>query len=224
MYLSKISFTFILSLSFHLLAVWVFSNHFTAPQNHAAAASSGESGVRVYIVPAASSQAPVLPTMPALTQEANGQSADSNPALKKSMQTIAPVASGNVVTGVESTAVDASASRTILGNDEIFYYANALEKTAEELISPEFDFSQLPSDMQGHVKLEIFVNKYGVVVDVRVLSSEPILKLSDTVVEGFHKVIYSPAIRAGIHVASIKIIEMTILDDINPAQAPMQLK
>lgn len=183
--------------------------------------------MRVYIVPAASSQVPelpIMPAMPAFTQEVTAQSADSNPALKKSMQTIAPVASGNIVPGAESTAVDASASRTILGNDEIFYYANALEKTAEELISPEFDFSHLPSNMQGHIKLEIYVNKFGVVVDVRVVSSEPTLKLSDAVVEGFRKVVYSPAIRAGNNVASIKMIEMTILDDINPAQAPMQLK
>lgn len=219
MNLSKIS--FILSLSFHLLVVWVFLNHFTAPQNHAAATSSGESKMRVYIVPAEPGQVPV---MPALTQETTAQSAGSNPVLKKSAQTTAPVASVNVAPGVKSTAVNTSASRTILGNDEIFYYANALEKTAEELISPEFDFSQLPSDMQGHVKLEIFVNKFGVVVDVQVLSSEPTLKLSDAVVEGFRKLVYSPAIRAGNNVASIKMIEMTILDDVNPVQAPMQLK
>ena len=166
----------------------------------------------------------MLPIMPVLTQKTSAQSAGSNPVLKKSGQTTAPVALLNVAPGVKSIVVNTSASRTILDNDEIFYYANALEKTAEELISPEFDFSDLPPDMQGHVKLEIFVNKFGVVVDVRVVSSEPILKLSDAVVEGFRKLVYSPAIRAGIHVASIKMIEMTILDDINSAQTPMQLK
>lgn len=178
--------------------------------------------MRVYIVPAASGQVPVLPIMPELTQEATVQSADSDPALKKSRPTTTPPASENAALGVESTAIDASASRTILG--EIYYYADALEKTAEELLAPEFDFSQFPSDLQGHVKLEIFVNKFGVVVDVRVLSSEPTLKLSDAVVEGFRKLVYSPAIRAGNNVASIKMIEMTILDEVNPAQAPMQLK
>ena len=102
--------------------------------------------------------------------------------------------------------------------------AGRMARRTQTDASPEFDFSHLPPDMQGHVKLEIFVNKFGVVVDVLVVSSEPILKLSDAVVEGFRKVVYSPAIRAGIHVASIKMIEMTILDDINPAQTPMQLK
>jgi hypothetical protein len=221
MNLSKIA--FILSLSFHLFVVWFFLNHFTAPQNHAASTSTAESGMRAYIVPAASSQVPALPIMPALTQDATAQSADSDPALKKSRPTTTPLASENAALGVESTAIDASAaSRTMLG--EIYYYADALEKTAEELISPEFDFSQLPSDLQGHVKLEIFVNKFGLVVDVRVLSSEPTLKLSDAVVAGFRKLVYFPAIRAGNNVASIKMIEMTILEEVNPVQAPMQLK
>lgn len=213
---------FIVSLSFHLFAVWVLLNHLAGQANQSAAIPTGELEVSIYAVPGVSNRGSAPPATPAPAQVMADRLSDVSAAREKSVQTANPAAGQRIAPDPKITLADTPESAAMLGNGEIFYYADALDRTAEELISPVFDFSQLPADVEGHVTLELYVNSRGVVVGVHVLSSQPSMQFADAAVAGFRTVAYAPALRAGEAVASIKIIEMTVLDGIESAQAGMQ--
>ena len=101
-------------------------------------------------------------------------------------------------------------STPFLQAGDVFYYLDQLQSTAQVLMEPEPDLSAFPLNMHGRVKLVLFINRYGAVVDVQVLSSELTDTVDAMIMEGFRNTFFIPAMRYDQAVNSVKVVEWAI--------------
>lgn len=104
--------------------------------------------------------------------------------------------------------VTPGAPERLATTEEIFYPAAYLDRTAQILQEPDFG---LAPAIQGLVKLVLYIDSAGRLVETRILHSDPDPELGQLIADGFYTAEFEPAQREGRQVASIKIIEMRIL-------------
>ena len=120
------------------------------------------------------------------------------------------------VAELASPAADQEASwpdwLAVFGQDEdsVFYPANELDVRAAPLtlIEPAMP-AELPSDIQsGRVELELRINEYGIVSDIRVVAADPPGWFDLAAIRSFEQARWQPAVRQGRFVKSLKRIEV----------------
>lgn len=100
----------------------------------------------------------------------------------------------------------------VFGQDEdsVFYTANELDVRAAPLtlIEPAMP-ADLPSHIQsGRVELELRINEYGIVSDIRVMAADPPGWFDLAAIRSFEQTRWQPAVRQGRFVKSLKRIEV----------------
>lgn len=100
----------------------------------------------------------------------------------------------------------------VFGQDEdsVFYPANELDVRAAPLtlIEPAMP-ANLPSQIQnGRVELELRINEYGIVSDIRVMAADPPGWFDLAAIRSFEQTRWQPAVRQGRFVKSLKRIEV----------------
>ena len=111
----------------------------------------------------------------------------------------------------------------VFGQDEdsVFYPANELEVRAAPLtlIEPAMP-TNLPSQIQnGRVELELRINEYGIVSDIRVVAADPPGWFDLAAIRSFEQTRWQPAVRQGRFVKSLKRIEVCFGECILPLPA-----
>lgn len=100
----------------------------------------------------------------------------------------------------------------VFGQDEdsVFYSANELDVRAAPLTLIE---PAMPADLPGHiqsgrVELELRINEYGIVSDIRVMAADPPGWFDLAAIRSFEQTRWQPAVRQGRFVKSLKRIEV----------------
>jgi TonB family protein len=110
----------------------------------------------------------------------------------------------------EETASAVSGASTGGLPGEVFYRASELDERAVPLNLPDVEYPEnaLKSGTSGVVLLELRIDHTGALADVKVLSSRPSGIFTQAALKAVHALRFSPAMRKGVAVGSIKTIEI----------------
>ena len=98
---------------------------------------------------------------------------------------------------------------------EFYFRARDLDERAIPLNQVDLDYppSALEAGVSGVVKLRLLIDREGVLRDASVIEAQPAGVFEHAALEAVHALRFRPAIRKGIAVGSVKVIEVPFHPD-----------
>ena len=126
-------------------------------------------------------------------------------------EAVPPVNIERVFAGVPPVDIaQASAGNVGLPGLEIFYRGSEVDQRAEATNHPDIEYPEaaLSAGLTGVVRLQLKIDRGGALREATVLQSEPAGVFDEVALKAARSLKFKPAIRNGVPVASIKVIEV----------------
>ena len=109
------------------------------------------------------------------------------------------------------------ASAAGLPSAEIYYRGSEVDERAVSVNNPDIEYPERPfaSGVAGTVRLRLLVDREGALREAKVLEAQPAGVFEEAALKAVRMLIFRPAIRNGIPVGSIKVIEVPFYPDCN---------